>query len=63
MPPEAEDDIEFEKGDHVGVKGTGEMGRIIGPGDAPGTWKVLLVDRDGKTQEVQFASDAIEPIY
>jgi hypothetical protein len=54
-----DDELEFEKGDYVLVKETGEMGRIAGPGSEPGFWRVRLTE--GGEKEVPGHS--LEPVY
>jgi hypothetical protein len=55
-----EDDLDFQKGDYVALKESGEAGRIIAPGSKPGLWLVRF-DRSGEQQEV--AEDRLEPTY
>jgi hypothetical protein len=54
-----DDDLGFEKGDYVEIRGTGESGRIVGPGSKPGYWMVQL--HAGGEREVEEAS--LEPVY
>ena len=51
MDDPEDDEPEFRKGDYVAFKGGGESGRIVGPGSAPGTWRVTLVSRAGPAHD------------
>jgi hypothetical protein len=42
-----DDEPDFRKGDYVALRGGEESGRIVGPGESPGTWRVRFVSRDG----------------
>jgi hypothetical protein len=42
-----DDEPDFRKGDSVALRGREDSGRIVGPGAAPGTWRVRFVSRDG----------------
>ena len=47
MDDPEDDEPAFRKGYHVVLKGREETGRIVGPGELPGTWRVRFVSRDG----------------
>jgi hypothetical protein len=53
------EDLDFQKGDYVVVKESGEVGRIVGSGSQPGWW---LVRFDG-VGEKEVAEDRLEPTY
>jgi hypothetical protein len=55
-----EEDFDFQKGDYVALKESGEAGRIVGSGSKPGWWLVRF-DRNGEEREV--AEDRLEPTY
>jgi hypothetical protein len=57
--PDDDEGLDLEKGDYVEMKGTGEMGRVVGPGSKPGFWRVRF-DQSG---EQEVAEERLEPVY
>jgi len=54
-----DEDHDFQKGDYVQLKDTGEMGRIVAAGENPGCWRV----RFDTTGEREVPETSLDPIY
>jgi hypothetical protein len=65
MDDPEDDEPDFRKGDHVVLKGREEAGRIVGPGESAGTWRVRFVSRAGPAadQVRDVSEDQLEPDY
>ena len=60
---DSDDGPALEKGDYVTVKGTSEMGRVVGLGASPGTWKVRIMDDSRGDHETELAEDSLAVTY
>lgn len=65
MDDSEDDEPDFRKGDYVVLKGGEDSGRIVGPGDSPGTWRVRFVSRDGPAadQVREVREDQLDHTY
>jgi hypothetical protein len=59
MNEDDENNLALRKGDYVETKDKKEMGRIIGPGSTPGTWRVMFYE-DG---ERDVPEDNLDFVY